>query len=256
MLPVETTSSTTIKCIKTDKRKVENLLIITPVKDSVETARQAICKVCQSNSGFPYRVYNDYSTPETQKILEAEAGNGYELINIEEYVKTPSPNYRFTLQHSQKMAVEQNAALLIVESDVYVEADTISKLMDFARQTPDCGMVAAITVDETGKINFPYQHIQPDGSDALITKHRLSFCCTLLSFPLLKKLHFETLSEKKDWFDVQISKNSRELGFKNYILPNVKVLHLPHSSRPWKKLKYSNPVKYYLRKWLLGKDKI
>lgn len=235
---------------------MKNLLIITPVKDSIETAQEAISKICDSKGDFRYLVYNDYSSDENRMILDAGTVKGYELINIEDQVLTPSPNYRYTLQNAQNFAVEMEAGLLIVESDVFVQSDTIQQLFQFAKNTPQCGMVAAITVDEAGEINFPYLHIQPDGSEAMITKHRLSFCCTLLTFQLLKTLDFKQLSDKKDWFDVQISMDSRNKGFKNYVLPTVKVLHLPHSSRPWKKLKYTNPVKYYLKKWFLGKDRI
>ncbi|EPR69845.1 hypothetical protein ADICYQ_1179 [Cyclobacterium qasimii M12-11B] len=46
------------------------------------------------------------------------------------------------------------------------------------------------------------------------------------------------------------------MGFENYILPDLPVWHRPHASRPWKQLKYKNPVLYYFRKWFLGKDKI
>jgi hypothetical protein len=34
------------------------------------------------------------------------------------------------------------------------------------------------------------------------------------------------------------------------------VIHKPHSSRPWKLLKYSNPLSYYLQKLLKRRDKI
>jgi len=34
------------------------------------------------------------------------------------------------------------------------------------------------------------------------------------------------------------------------------VWHRPHSSRPWKQLKYTNPLKYYWLKFTKGLDKI
>lgn len=233
------------------------MLIITPVKDSLDTALQAINYICQSKGEFQYLVYNDYSSPENRETLEkASLQQGFELINIEEQVQSPSPNYRFTLRDARRKALAMNAGLLIIESDVYVQPDTIEHLFQFAKKTLQCGMVAAITVDESGEINFPYNYVQPKSNDPIASEHRLSFCCTLLTLPLLKTLDFDLLSEKKDWFDVQISKNSREKGFVNYILPNVKVEHHPHSSRPWKKLKYTNPLKYYFRKLIYRKDKI
>lgn len=236
---------------------MKQVLIITPVKDSIHTAIPAIEKVCQSKGENLYLVYNDYSTPKNRELLEAAAlPKSFELINIEYKISSPSPNYRFTLQDARQRAIDANAGLLIIESDVFVQPDSIEKLFGFAQKTPNCGMVAAITVDENGRINFPYTYVKVGCDEPIVSEHRLSFCCTLLTLPLLQKLNFDQLSEKKDWYDVQISKNSRRLGFTNYILPKVKVVHLPHSSRPWKKLKYTNPLKYYIRKWFLGKDRI
>ena len=42
---------------------------------------------------------------------------------------------------------------------------------------------------------------------------------------------------------------------KIFMLGNT-VLHLPHSSRPWKRLKYTNPLLYYWRKITQRKDRI
>jgi hypothetical protein len=236
---------------------LKNLLIITPVKNSIETAQKAISKVCQAKGKAEYLVYNDFSLSECRQALEENQKLGYTLINIEEQVNTPSPNYRFTLIDARKKAVEKKAALIIVESDVYVKPDTFENLCGFAEETADCGMAAAITVDENGTINFPYKHIKPGSKGALKTKHRLSFCCTLLSFSLLQKLDFEKiLPPNKHWFDVTISRSSRQLGFNNYVLCNIPVVHLPHGSRPWKQLKYTKPLKYYLKKWIKGLDKI
>lgn len=233
---------------------MNDLLIITPVKDSPETARLAISKIVESKGEWEYLVYDDRSNAETKGVLKSI--QGIELVYIEDEVDTPSPNYRFTLIDAQKKAKEKKAGLLIIESDVFVKPDTIQELYDFAQNKPECGMVAAITVDENDRINFPYEHMKTKDQKAFATSHRLSFCCTLLTESLLEKLDFNNLSESKDWFDVQISRDSRNLGFINYVLPATRVEHLPHSSRPWKKLKYSNPVKYYLRKWFLGRDRI
>jgi hypothetical protein len=232
---------------------LNNVLIITPIKDSIETAQKAVSIVCKYKADFKYLVYNDLSTSKNRAILEKEQVLGFELINIEDYVSTPSLNYRFTLQNAQTRSIDQNAHLLIVESDVFIREDTISLLLKKANSLENCGMVAAVTTDENGNINFPYLHINQTESGVIETKHRVNFCYTLLALPLLKKHDFNLFSEKKDWFDVQISKDSRSNGFKNYILIDSPVIHLPHSSRPWKKLKYENPIKYYFRKFFTGK---
>lgn len=235
---------------------MKKLLIITPVKDSVVTALEAITLICHSKNDFPYRVYNDRSLPESRTVLEHGIALGYELINIEDRVNTPSPNYRFTLIDAQKKALEIDAHLLIVESDVFVKPETIDRLMSLAETEERCGMVAAITTDQSGEINFPYGHIKKGTTGVIQTRHRISFCCTLLTNDLLKSIDFNKLSAEKHWYDVQISKMSRKLGFRNLIDTDLKVVHLPHSSRPWKKLKYENPLKYYLRKYLKKLDRI
>jgi GT2 family glycosyltransferase len=201
-------------------------------------------------------VYNDRSLPESRTVLEHGSIVGYELINIEDHVGTPSPNYRFTLIDAQKSALETNAHLLIVESDVFVQPNTIERLVNLAETENRCGMVAAITTDESGLINFPYLHLKKNSSGVKKTDHRVSFCCTLLTNDLLRSVDFNTLSTQKHWYDVQISKLSRRKGLRNYIDTTLKVVHLPHSSRPWKKLKYENPVKYYLLKYFKKMDKI
>lgn len=235
---------------------MKNLLIITPVKDSVAIAIEAITRVCESKKDSHYRVYNDYSLPESRTVLEHGSIIGYELINIEEFVDTPSPNYRFTLIDAQKAAIEFNAHLLIVESDVLVQPKTIDRLMELAEKEERCGMVAAITTDESGTINFPYLHIGQNVQGVVETRHRVSFCCSLLTNELLNRIDFNTLPQEKNWYDVRISKLSRKKGFRNLIDTDLKVVHIPHSSRPWKNEKYEHPIKYYFHKLTRKRDLI
>ena len=73
---------------------------------------------------------------------------------------------------------------------------------------------------------------------------------------LLRSFDFERLDPEKNWYDVFISHEAVRLGFRNLLMLGNPVVHKPHSSRPWKQLKYSNPIKYYLMKLLHGRDKI
>ena len=116
-------------------------------------------------------------------------------------------------------------------------------------------MVAAVTTDEQGQINFPYEYAQKIKTDGPCTK-RFSFCCTLLTNAFLQAYDFAQLNERKDWYDVYISRKSRQLGFVNILQVTNPVLHKPHSSRPWKQLKYSHPFLYYWNKLIHGRDKI
>lgn len=116
-------------------------------------------------------------------------------------------------------------------------------------------MVAAVTTDERGQINFPYEYAQKIQTDGPCKK-RFSFCCTLLTNAFLQAYDFEQLDPTKNWYDVHISHMALELGFENILQFTNPVLHKPHSSRPWKQLKYTHPLLYYWRKWIHGRDKI
>jgi hypothetical protein len=117
-------------------------------------------------------------------------------------------------------------------------------------------MAAAITTDENGAINFPYLYAKGRKPKVYDEKKRFSFCCTLLTLDYLKAFDFHQLDASKNWFDVTISHESLNKGFHNYLFINLPVLHRPHGSRPWKQLKYTNPLKYYWLKFTKGLDKI
>lgn len=234
-----------------------NLLVITPVKDSIETTLQTIRAVRQAQGNQRYIVYNDFSTAGNKAILEKNREElDFELVNLEDLTSTPSPNYRLVLRIAQQTALEMNVPLVIIESDVTIQPDTLGKMLTFSRENERCGMVGAVTTDESGNINFPYLNFRKEKKSVVDTSHRLSFCCTLLTTNLLNRFSFQELTNKKNWYDVFISRKSRSLGFRNFLMMNVPVIHRPHSSRPWKQLKYTNPVKYYLIKFFKRKDRI
>lgn len=79
-------------------------------------------------------------------------------MNLSDLTDHPSPNYLLVLQKTQREAIEADAGLLIVESDVVVRKDTLQGLFDGASERPDCAIAAAVTVDEAGVINYPYLH--------------------------------------------------------------------------------------------------
>lgn len=232
-------------------------IVITPVKDSPATTKKTIEAVCQSDCPIDYYVFNDFSGPETKSMLtEAQKKWGFRLIHLEEITDTPSPNYKLVLQMAQKEALQQKAHLLILESDVVVKPDTISRLLEITATHHKPGLVGAITVDHQGRYNFPYNYEKKKSSKTVDTSHSLSFSCTLLTNEFLESCPFEELPQKKDWYDVSISRTAKKTGFHNYLAKGVEVLHQPHSSRPWKNLKYKNPLLYYFRKFIYKRDRI
>lgn len=231
--------------------------IIMPVKDSLETAEHAIRAIVAS--GHTLTVYDDHSTAENAARLDAlQAELGIAIVHISAHTDHPSPNYRWVLMDAQKTCLENGQDLVIVESDVTVRPDTIDKLKVESQKTKverPVGLVAAVTVDEQGKINFPYEYAKGRTQDGECKK-RLSFCCTLLTKAFLQAYDFAQLDPEKNWYDVFISHQARQLGFVNILQVTNPVLHQPHSSRPWKQLKYTNPLLYYWRKLTQGRDKI
>ena len=233
--------------------------IITPVKDSIDSTLETAKAILGSDIKVPYTytIYNDFSTEEnTKRLEEASKELGFRLVNLSDLTDHPSPNYLLVLQTTQKEAIAADAGLLIVESDVTVQKNTLQALFDGAMERKDCGMAAAITTDENGTINFPYLYAKGRKPQVYDEKKRFTFCCTLLTTNYLKAFSFQELDATKNWFDVTISHESLKRGFHNYLFINLPVLHRPHGSRPWKQLKYTNPLKYYWLKFTKGLDKI
>jgi hypothetical protein len=232
-------------------------IIITPVKDSLITTNLTIKAISEAKGDFEYYVFNDFSQPETKQYLEeAKKEYGFQLVHLEDITSTPSPNYKLVLEIAQKMALEKNCPLIIIESDVVIKPKTLTGLLVILKSQPSPGLIGAITVDQNGNYNFPYTFEKIKSSEILATSHSLSFCCTLISIEFLQLFDFKTLSQNKDWFDVYISRQSKKMGFKNYLAKGIEVLHLPHSSRPWKHLKYNRPMLYYFNKLFYKRDRI
>ncbi len=233
---------------------MNKLNIIMPVKDSIDTAREAILAVMQTPEA-DLTVYNDFSSVENTAILtQMASAMDFHLVNWADHTEHPSPNYRLTLQDAWRRAVDADAHLVIVESDVTVAPDTIVRMHD--QVAKGTGMVAAVTVDASGVINFPYNYAAKMHGNAVKTTKRLSFCCTLLSLEFLKAYPFDNLDPEKSWYDVTLSHMSTRLGFDNILMLDNKVLHRPHSSRPWKRLKYTDPLRYYWQKITQHRDRI
>lgn len=232
-------------------------IIVTPVKNALENTLVTIKHVAKSNIPVKHIVYNDFSEEETLLGLEQNKNTfDFTLINLAEVLKTPSPNYKYVLQDAQRKALAANVPLIIVESDVEVAPDTFEKMMHCLEEQEKPGLIGAITVDENKVVNFPYLKFKNKKEPLFKTDRSLSFCCTLFSPAFLKAYDLMHLQDGKDWYDTSISQQSIASGFNNYILMNAPVLHKPHGSRPWKKLKYSNPLKYYFQKLIKGRDKI
>lgn len=238
---------------------MKGLHIITPVKDSINSTLETIRAIKSSHLDVPhtYTVYNDFSTPENTRRLTAAAHEmDFRLVNLSDLTTHPSPNYLLVLQTARREALEADAGLCIVESDVIVASHTLQALFDGAAERPDCGIAASVTVDDEGAINYPYLYARGQENRVIDVRKHCSFCCSLLTPKLLRAFPFEELNPEKNWFDVTISHESTACGLHNYLFTSLPVIHRPHQSRPWKQLKYTNPLKYYWLKFTKGLDKI
>lgn len=233
------------------------VIIITPVKNSIDTTLDTAKAIAVSTVKVRHVIFNDFSSGESKAALEANKTSvGYELIHLEDITDHPSPNYKLVLQTAQKMAKEAGLPFLVIESDVVIKPNTVGNLLQYLKSHPESGLVGSVTVDEKGIVNFPYLKFKGINESEIKTQRSLSFCCTLFSTNFLEAYDFKGLDDAKDWYDTFISKKAVELGFANYVLMNSPVWHRPHGSRPWKQLKYSNPIKYYFLKFWRGLDKI
>ena len=108
------------------------LHIITPVKDSIDSTLDTVKAIMSSDIKVPftYTIYNDFSTPEnTLRLEEASKEYGFQLVNLSDLTDHPSPNYLLVLQKTQQEAIEAEAGLLIVESDVTVQPHTLQAFL-------------------------------------------------------------------------------------------------------------------------------
>jgi hypothetical protein len=232
-------------------------LLVTPVKDSPETTLRTLQAVAAASGDFTYLVFDDFSGAETRDLLRNNQENyHYTLIELCHHTQTPSPNYNLVLQMAQQKALEMNLPLVLIESDVVIREKTIVDLLSVYKAASHPGLVGVITVGENGTFNFPYAHVKKETTPWSPTSRSLSFCCTLLSTEFLRAYDFKKLPQQKDWYDIHISRQAKKMGFNNYLIQEKGVLHLPHSSRPWKQLKYSHPLKYYFYKLLNHRDRI
>src|SRR3546814_10480195 len=97
-------------------------IIVTPVKNSINTTLDTIKTISNSRSTIHHIVYNDFSDYETKRILEeSKEKYNFELINLEDITNNPSPNYKLVLQNAQAKALKHNVQFILVESDVKVK---------------------------------------------------------------------------------------------------------------------------------------
>ena len=232
----------------------EESYIIMPVKDAVASTERSIRAIV--NSGHTLTIYDDYSTPENcEHLRQLSEELSFSLIHLSDLIDHPSPNYRTVLIDARKRALTNHQSLIIIESDVEVKPQTIADLQ--ALVAPQIGMVASVTENEAGEVNFPYEYAKDWHKEVIDTKKRFSFCCTLLTEELLQAIDFEqVLDEKKNWYDVTLSHLSIKAGFTHLLRMDSPVIHRPHASRPWKQLKYEHPLRYYWRKLTQHLDRI
>ncbi len=234
---------------------LSDLLIVTPVKNSLATTIKTIEAVSQYRSRNEYLIFNDNSDSETLTWLEENSNRlGYTLLHAQELTPEGSPNQRALLIELQRRC--RGRDILFVESDVIISQTTIPELLNAVNTLESPGLIGAVTVDVDGVPCFPHAHLKGKTGWVIELNSSISFCCTLLTHSFFSSFTASALSRKKEWFDIYLSKKARNSGYKNYILLNQKVFHRPHSSRPWKNLKYTHPIRYYLGKFFARRDRI
>ena len=134
----------------------QRLHIIMPIKDSINIAEKAIRAIV--DSGYTLCIYDDNSLPQNaQRLDEIAIETNTRIVHISDLTDHPSPNYRLVLQLAQKEALSKHQHVVIIESDVLIQPDTLHRMAVEVQN--GTGMVAAVTVDENGEYNFPYHYL-------------------------------------------------------------------------------------------------
>lgn len=209
----------------------------------------------------------------------------WKLIRLKDYTDSNSPNYGLALKIALKESLKRNMKLLVLESDVFLLSDkTIPTLEKILEENLKIAMIGSLTIgphpheiiyaessqeyqkkyeqiltkkDELSS-NFPYGRLKDKMRyrniklsrwkiPKIFPRKHLSFCCTLISMDFEKTLMSLDFSSHK-WYDLISSRLAYKNNFKLFVETSFPVLHLPHSSRPEKKLKYRNPMSYYIAK--------
>ena len=77
-------------------------IVITPVKNSLDTTKLTVEALMKTNADIEYYVYNDFSESETKKYLDkAKDKLGFQVVHLEDITSTPSPNYKLVLEIAQ-----------------------------------------------------------------------------------------------------------------------------------------------------------
>lgn len=234
------------------------IIVMTPVKNAIDHAKNCILSVLEFLPNSTYFVIDDFSNDaEVKKLGEFVLNKPIQFIDLKKITQNPSPNYDLALGIVLKNAYENKKSVLVVESDVVLNGKAINSILQNGMLPKRPGLVGAITQNEKGEINYPYQFLnrwrwKKKIKNEMIKVKAVSFCCTLIGCEFISDIMFENWADKKGWYDLKLSRWARKLGYENFLC-TTPVLHYPHSSRPWKNEKYENFIKYYFKKWIINK---
>lgn len=226
-------------------------LVLIPFRDSLTTLQKTIIALRESTPDIPLLLCDDASSASCLKDLntwlEAQNWVGVELLSLPK--AGDAPQYGLALREGLTRAHSELRQLLVVESDVEVLPGVAEGLQRVLERNPCAVMAGAVTIDSEGVWNFPYAgtfRADKLRSSPLIRRRSLSFCCTLLDHVFVENL-LHTPFPDTGWMDLKISAIARKFGTL-WLALDLQVIHNPHSSRPWKLLKYKSPLLYYFYK--------
>lgn len=203
---------------------------------------------------FTYTVYNDFSTEEnTHRLEEAARQWNFVWSTYQTWPTTPLPTiYWCYKQH--KRSHRSRCRITDCGIGCYCQKNTLQSLYNGALQQNNAELQQLWQpMKRRNQLPLPTRQgtenqVYPEKSIAASAVH--------YSPRTAESIWLQTLDPSKNWYDVTISHESLKRGFQNYLFTTLPVWHRPHSSRPWKQLKYKNPLKYYWLKYTKGLDKI
>lgn len=218
------------------------LHIITPVKDSIDSTLETVKAIMESDIWF-LSLTLSITISARKKIpigWKRPPVNGiFVWSTYQTWPTTPLPTiYWCYKQH--KRSHRSRCRIADCGIGCYCQKNTLQSLYNGALQQNNAEL-QQLWQPMKRHNQLPLPTRQGTRESSIPGKKHCSFCCSLLTPGLLKAFDFQTLDPSKNWYDVTISHESLKRGFQNYLFTTLPVWHRPHSSRPWKQLKYKNP---------------
>ncbi|MDR0547722.1 MAG: hypothetical protein LBG77_09145 [Dysgonamonadaceae bacterium] len=200
---------------------MHQLHIVTPIWNAADSVKRSIAAIVSSKVVFPfeYTVYNAcLAGDKLKKLTELSAQYHFNVVSVNPSGSSPISLLVEMLRQAQQQALLAEVPLLWVSPDVVVNKDTVQELFEYRRFMERAGLISALVHDSKDIIAAPHLYAWKYNRGIVPTHQNVGLSCVLFTPRLLAAIDFGDLPDTEEAFDVRISKRSRRLGFRNYLI--------------------------------------